>query len=293
MPHVAYVNGCYVPHRRAQLSIDDRATQFADAAYEVTCIWNGAPVDHAAHMARLARSLKALHIAPVSAAALTVICREIVQRNRIQRGIVYIQVSRGIAPRAHPFPLGDRNPSIVVTGKHGAGPPDAVAEKGVKVLALPDIRWGRCDIKTVGLLGNVLARQKAVEAGAFETLLFQPDGTVTEASASNAWIVSAAGSIVTHPLNSAILGGVTRATVIGIARAAGYAVEERPFSLEEAKEAREVFLTGTTTFVMPVTEIDGTVIANGAPGTAALDLRRRYQGYVESCTTGGAPWSTS
>jgi D-alanine transaminase len=293
MSHVAYVNGVYLPQRQAQLSIDDRATQFGDAVYEVTCIWNGAPVDHAAHLARLERSLKALHIVPhFTPAALSVICREIVCRNRIDRGILYIQVSRGVAARAHPFPSVQGRTGIVVTGRHGTGPSDAVAEQGVKVITGPDIRWGRCDVKTVGLLGNVLARQAAVEAGAFETLLVSEDGTVTEASASNAWIVAPDGTLVTHPLGPAILGGVTRATVLALAQAAGHPVRERPFTLEEAMAAREVFLTGTTTFVMPVVRIGTHTIANGHPGSIATDLRRRYLAHVEHCTTGSAAWTS-
>jgi D-alanine transaminase len=292
MSHVAYVNGRYVPHRAAQLSIDDRATQFADAAYEVTCIWNGRPVDHAAHLVRLGRSLNELQIAwPCSPAALTVICREIVCRNRVDRGIIYIQVSRGVAPRAHPFPS-RRKPGLVVTAKHGTGPGDALAEQGAKVVAVPEMRWGRCDIKTVGLLGNVLARQQATEAKAYEALLFNPDGTVTEASASNAWMVDKDGVIITHPLGTKILGGITRAVVLKLAAEAGYKVIERPFTLDEARAGREVFLTGTTTFVMPIVQIDDKIVANGAPGTISRDLRARYRAYIEKSTASESAWAT-
>jgi D-alanine transaminase len=292
MSHVAYVNGRYVPHRAAQLSIDDRATQFADAAYEVTCIWNGAPVDHAAHIERLARSLGELQISwPCTPAALTVICREVVARNRIDRGTLYIQVSRGVAPRAHPFPKASK-PGLVITGKHGVGPGDILAERGAKVITMPDMRWGRCDIKTVGLLGNVLARQTATEGNAYEALLYGPDGTVTEASASNAWMVDKDGTILTHPLGPDILGGITRHVVLKLAAEAGYNVKERPFTLSEALGGREVFLTGTTTFVMPVVQLDDKIVANGAPGSIGRDLRARYQAYVEKCTTSGSAWAT-
>jgi D-alanine transaminase len=292
MSHIAYVNGRYLPHRDAQLSIDDRATQFADAAYEVTCIWNGAPVDHKAHLVRLGRSLGELQIDwPCTPAALTVICREVVRRNRIDRGIIYIQVSRGVAPRAHPFPS-PRKPGLVITAKHGAGPGDALAEKGAKVIAMPDERWGRCDIKTVGLLGNVLARQTATEAKAYEALLTTPDGVVTEASASNAWMVDKDGTILTHPLSPEILGGITRNVVLRLAAEAGYKVVERPFTLAEALAGREVFLTGTTTFVMPVVQVGDKVIANGAPGTIGRDLRARYQAHVEKMTTSESAWAT-
>jgi D-alanine transaminase len=287
----AYVNGRYVPLHQAQVSIDDRATQFADAVYEVTCVWNGRPVDHGAHLTRLARSLGELRIAlPCTAAVLTVICRELVARNRLQRGILYIQVSRGIAPRAHPFPARVR-PSLIVTARAVPGPSDALAEQGVRVVTQPDIRWGRCDIKTTGLLPNVLARQTATAAQAFEALLHTDDGTVTEASASNAWMVARDGTLVTHPTGPAILGGVTRATVLRLAQEAGYAIAERPFTLREALAAREVFLTGTTTFVMPVVQIDDAVIANGAPGTVARDLRARYRAYVDHQTATDGAWT--
>ena len=291
MSHIAYVNGRYVPHRQAHLSIDDRATQFADAAYEIVCIWNGAPVDQPAHIARLKQSLAALQIdMAYSPTALNVICREVVRRNRLDRGIIYIQMSRGIAPRAHPFPVSSRKPSLVITGKHGAGPLADMAAAGVKVISLPDIRWGRCDIKTVGLLGNVLAKQKAAEAGAFEAVLYRDDGIVTEASASNAWIVDGDGRIVTHPLGTGILGGITRASVIRLAGDAGYVVDERPFTLDEAKKAPEFFLTGTNTFVMPVVRIDEKAVANGKPGRIASDLRKRYQDYIEKSTSSGNEW---
>jgi D-alanine transaminase len=167
-----------------------------------------------------------------------------------------------------------------------------VAEKGVKVIAVADRRWGRCDIKTVGLLGNVLARQEATEAKAFEALLTNPDGIVTEASASNAWMVDAHGTILTHPLGPQILGGITRRAVLNLATEAGYKVVERPFTLIEALSAREVFLTGTTTFVMPVVQIDEKTIANGAPGTISRDLRARYQAYVETSTRSESAWAT-
>lgn len=283
MSHIAYVNGRYVPHKLAQVHIEDRGFQFADAVYEVTCVWNGVPVDHAAHMARLARSLRELRTAmPASPAALTVILREVVRRNHVDRGIVYIQAGRGVAPRNHLFPSKPVKPSLVVTARHGAGPSDAVAAKGVALITQPDERWGRVDIKSVGLLANALARQKAAEAKAFEALLVKPDGTVTEASASNAFIVTKDKVLVTHPLTNHILGGVTRARVLKLAAAAGYAVDERPFTLNEALTAKEVFLTGTTTFVLPVSQIDGQPIANGGPGTVATDLRERYVAFINA-----------
>lgn len=282
MSHIAYVNGRYLPQSVAHIHIEDRGYQFADGVYEVVCIWNGVPVDYAPHIARLNRSLRELRMrSPASDGALTVIAKELVRRNRVVKGTLYVQVNRGVAPRAHPFPKDAVTPSLIMTVKHGAGPSDAAAEQGVQVVTAADQRWGRCDIKTVGLLANVLAKQTAAEAKAFEALLVRPDGIVTEASASNAWMVTKDQTIVTHPATNAILGGVTRATVIRLAKAAGYKVDERPFTLDEARAAKEVFLTGTTTFVMPVVQIDETPVANGAPGTVALDLRRLYRGFID------------
>ncbi|MSO97377.1 MAG: D-amino-acid transaminase [Rhodospirillaceae bacterium] len=283
MSHVAYVNGRYLPQKQASVHIEDRGYQFADAVYEVTCIWNGLPVDHAAHMRRLRRSLSELRIAmPCSEAALTAITREVVRRNRVTRGTVYLQVGRGVAVRNHSFPAKPVKPSLVIVAKHGAGPTESVAQAGVKVLAQPDIRWGRVDIKSIGLLPNALAKQAAVEAKAFEALFVTPSGTVTEASASNAWIVTKDKALVTHPLSTEILGGVTRDTVLRLAKAAGYEIQERPFSLAEALAAKEMFLTGTTTFVMPVVRVNERPIANGSPGSVSLDLRQRYIAYVNA-----------
>ncbi len=281
MTHIAYVNGRYLPQRQAFVHIEDRGYQFADAVYEVTCIWNGKPVDHAAHLARLRRSLAELRIqAPMSDAALTVVLREIVRVNRVKNGTVYIQVGRGVATRGHAFPTKKTKPSVVVTAKHGAGPSESIAQAGVKVTVRPDIRWGRVDIKTVGLLPNVLAKQAAVDAKAFEALLVQADGVVTEASSSNAWLVTKDKTIITHPATNKILSGITRATVMKLARAAGYTVHECTFTLDDVYAAKEVFLSGTTTFVLPVVQVDDRVIANGAPGETALSLRKAYLDYV-------------
>jgi D-alanine transaminase len=285
MSHIAYVNGRYVPQGAARIHIEDRGYQFADGVYEVVCIWNGLPVDYAGHMARLNRSLRELRLrSPATDGALTVIAKEIVRRNRVTKGTLYIQVNRGVAPRAHPFPNAAVPPSLILTAKHGAGPSDAVAEQGVKVVTAQDMRWERCDIKSVGLLPNVMARQVATEAKAYEALLVTPDNVVTEASASNAWIVTKDKTLVTHPTTQAILGGITRATLMRLAKDAGYAIAERPFTLDEARAAKEVFLTGTTTFVMPVVQIDDQPVGNGAPGNIALELRGLYRRFMDSIT---------
>jgi len=280
--HIAYVNGRYLPQKQAFVHIEDRGYQFADAVYEVICIWNGKPVDHAGHLKRLRRSLTELSIAmPCSAAVLSAITREIVRLNRVTKGTVYMQVGRGVAARNHAFPNKPVKPSVVITAKHGAGPGESIAQAGVKVTVQPDIRWGRVDIKTVGLLPNAMAKQAAVQAKAFEALLVRADGTVSEASASNAWIVTKDKALITHPLTNAILGGITRETVMRMAKDAGYQVQERAFTLDEALAAKEMFLTGTTTFVLPVVQVDERTIANGSPGSVSLDLRQKYLAYVE------------
>jgi D-alanine transaminase len=289
MSHIAYVNGRYLLHQEAFVHIEDRGYQFADGVYEVLCIWGGFPVDLKGHIVRLNRSLKELSIAsPASDGALTFILKEVVRRNYVDMGTVYIQVNRGVAPRAHAFPTANVKPSFVVTAKHGAGPSESVAEAGVKVVTTPDIRWKRVDIKTVGLLPNAMAKTFAAEAKAFEALLHL-NGTVTEGSTSNAWIVTKDKTIVTHAASNAILAGITRATVMKIAKAAGYTIQERSFTISEALNAKEVFLTGTTTFVMPVVQIDDQPVANGAPGTIALDLRQRYRAYMDGLT--GSAWN--
>jgi len=280
MSHVAYVNGRYVPQGFAQVHIEDRGYQFSDGVYEVVCVWDGLPVDYAPHIRRLARSLNELRIQqPMSWKALTVAVREIVRRNRLNKGIVYIQINRGVAPRAHPFPK-NTAPSVVITAKHSAGPAESVAKRGVNVVTADDIRWSRRDIKSVSLLANILSKQKASEGKAFECLLVDAKGYLTEASAANVWMVGRNKTIVTHPESQTILSGITRASVMKIAKDAGYTVAERPFTLKEALNAKEVFLTGTTTFVMPVVRIDDRAIANGHPGEYALDLRQRYAKYI-------------
>lgn len=282
MSHVAYVNGRYLPQKQALVHIEDRGYQFSDAVYEVTSIWNGNPVDHAPHLARLRRSLTELRIdMPMSEAALSTIVREVVRRNRLHTGTIYIQVSRGVAMRNHAFPAQRVMPSVVVTAKHGVGPSEGVIQRGVKVVVRPDIRWGRVDIKTVGLLPNALAKQAAVEAKAYEALLVK-DGTVTECSSSNAWIVTKNNMLVTHPSTNGILSGITRATVMRLAADAGYKVEERAFTLDELFDAKEMFLTGTTTFVLPVVQVDDRPVANGSPGTVSLDLSKRYFEFLNS-----------
>ena len=283
MTRFAYVNGRYETHSGATVSIEDRGYQFADGVYEVVAVWGGCAVDLVGHMDRLDRSMAEVQFPnPPSRRALGIIAQEVVRLNRIRTGILYIQINRGTAPRNHPFP-GEGVPcSVVMTARHGLGPSVNEIENGVSLKVQDDQRWKRRDIKTIGLLPNVLTKQAAKASGAFEALLVNPDGTVTESSAANIWLVDKDGTLVTRPLGPEILGGITRARVMTIAEEAGRPVREAVFTLEDVFAAREVFLTGTTTFVLPVTKVDDAVIANGHPGETACDLRDRYQGFLES-----------
>ena len=275
MFRVAYVNGRYLPHDRAAVHIEDRGYQFADAVYEVCEIYDSRLLDERRHMERLERSLRELRIPmPVRVPALGVIMREVARRNRVAEGLVYIQVSRGVAPRDHPFPTAPVRPALVVTAKSiGFDARDTRARKGVSVVTAPDIRWGRVDIKTVGLLPNVLAKQGAREQGAYEAWLVDRDGNVTEGASTNAWIVNARGVLVTRHADAAILRGVTRMVLLDVAARRNVSFEERPFSVKEALAAREAFLTSATNGVMPIVKIDGKAIGRGKPGPVATALR--------------------
>ena len=283
MSRVAYVNGRYLPRAEAQVSIEDRGFQFADGVYEVCEVKGGKPIDERRHMARLDRSLDELRIArPMTPAALSIVMRETVRRNRVRDGIVYVQITRGVAKRDFPFPP-DIKPTVIVTARNtDIARLDQLAAEGVAVVTMPDIRWGRVDIKSVALLPNVLAKQAAREQGAREAWLVDEQGRVTEGASSSAWIVTREGMLITHPLGPDILPGVTRAVVIDVIRAQGLAFEERAFTVEEAYGAREAFITSASQIVLPVTTIDGHPIGNGAPGLIAAGLRRDYHRHAES-----------
>ncbi|MBN8999881.1 MAG: D-amino-acid transaminase [Rhizobiales bacterium] len=283
MSRIAYVNGRYLPHADAGVHIEDRGYQFADGVYEVCEIRDGRLIDERRHLDRLDRSLAELRISsPMARGALGVVLREVVRRNRVRDGLVYLQVTRGVAPRNHPFPAPGTPPALVVTAK---SVPRAVhehsAEAGVAVISVPDNRWDRVDIKTVGLLPNVLAKQAARDAGAYEAWFYDADGNVTEGSSTNAWIVTADGKIVTRPAEHGILRGITRTVLLDVAARLGLAIEERKFSIDEAKKAREAFITGATTIVTPVVRIDDSPIGNGAPGSIATELRRHFHDLAE------------
>ena len=277
MPRIAYVNGRYVPHREAAVHIEDRGYQFADGVYEVCEVARGHIVDVTRHLDRLDRSLRELRIdQPMSRKALEIVLREVVNRNRVVDGLVYVQVTRGVAGRDFLFPA-DTKPSLVMTAKK-VDPALAQrrAESGIKVITVPENRWDRVDIKSVGLLPNVLAKQKAKEAGAQEAWFVDADGKVKEGGSSNAWIVTADGVMVTRPADHGILRGITRTTLFDVAKKLGLTIEERGFSVDEAKAAREAFISSATTIAMPVVEIDGAPVANGHPGSVVLSLRAAF-----------------
>jgi len=278
MPRIAYVNGRYLPHRSATVHIEDRGYQLGDGVYEVCEVAHGLIVDSVRHLDRLDRSLRELRIAsPMTRAALRIVMGEVIRRNRVRDGNVYIQVTRGVAPRDHVFPAEGTRPAVVVTAKKiDRRKGTSQAAKGIGVITLPENRWDRVDIKSVGLLPNVLARQAAKEAGAGEAWFVDRDGFVTEGAATNAWIVTADGVLVTRPAEHGILRGITRTTLFEVASKLGLRIEERAFTVDEAKAAREAFITAATTLVMPVVSIDGDPVANGHPGTIASELRAAF-----------------
>ena len=284
MSRVAYVNGRYGPKSEAAVHIEDRGYQFADAVYEVWGVTGGRLMDYEGHMARLERSLDELRIAhPMSRAALTHVLRETVRRNRVTNGLVYLQVSRGTAPRDHAFPSADTPPSVVVTAKSlNRTKAEAGAARGIGVVTRPDIRWGRCDIKTVGLLPNILAKQEALDAGAGDAWLVDEMGLITEGTASNAWIVDKDGVLRTRDTQSNILRGITRAAILQIAAEQGLTLEERGFSPDDVKDAREAFFTNASGFATPVVSIDGSKIGDGKPGPVSLRLRALYLDRTEA-----------
>lgn len=278
MSRIAYVNGSYLPHGDSAVHIEDRGYQLADGVYEVCEISDGFILDMRGHLDRLDRSLSELRIAwPMHRSALQLVMKEVIRRNRVRNGIVYLQVTRGVAPRDHAFPTGPVRPSIVVTAKRlDPARMAARGRNGIKVITLPDNRWERVDIKSIGLLPNVMARQAAVEAGAGEAWFVAADGTVTEGAATNAWIVTMDGELVTRPAESRILRGITRTTTIKVAERFGLNVVERPFTVEEALGAREAFVTSATSRVTPVIMIDGRPIANGRSGSVTQSLREAF-----------------
>lgn len=282
MTCIAYVNGAYTPLQDAAIHIEDRGYQFADGVYEAIFIHNGQLIDAEAHYERLERCLSELRIKePMSRRALELVVKQTVRKNRLRHGMIYLQITRGVARRDHAFPDGV-SPSLIIIARRVNLPSPEIVATGIKVISIPDIRWKRVDIKSISLLPNVLAKQKAREEGAVEAWQIDPDGNVTEGASSNAWIVTKDDVIVTRAPGNAILNGVTRQALVRMAKEKGYKIEERPFTISEAKEAAEAFISSTFSFAMPVVAIDGLMIGNGKPGPITLSLRALYWEFVTS-----------
>lgn len=276
MSRIFHVNGAWVAEEAAQVSVLDRGFLFADAVYEVTAVLEGRLVDLDGHLARLGRSLAALGMAlPAPEAELADLHREAVARNGLTEGMVYLQVTRGVAERDFLIRPGAA-PGIVLFTQSRALVESPAARTGIRVVSRPDLRWGRRDIKTVQLLAASLAKSEAVAAGADDAWLVEADGTVTEGSSSNAWILTAEEVLVTRALSPAILPGITRAAVLKLAGETGLRLEVRAFSIAEARTAREAFVTAASSFVLPVISIDGAVIGEGSPGPVTRRLRELY-----------------
>jgi D-alanine transaminase len=282
MSRIAYVNGRYVPYAQAAVHVEDRGFQFADSIYEVIEVRDGALVDEERHLARLERSLRELQMPqPLGDGALRHVLRQVVRRNRVRNGLLYMQVSRGAAPREFYFPGDDVEPTIVCLARpQSRAALDARSLTGIAIKSMPDIRWRRCDIKTVMLLPACLAKEAARAEGAREAWFVDADGYVTEGASSNAWIVTADGSVITRQLSADILPGVTRATLVDVLSKQGLALVQRPFALSEALAAKEAFISSATQIVMPVVSIDGQPIADGKPGPTTLFLRSKFHQFA-------------
>lgn len=274
----AYVNGRFVRHAGACVHIEDRGLQFADAIYEVCGVLGGRIQDEEEHLDRLERSLRELDIAmPMARAVLKLVMRELARKNRIENGLIYLQVTRGTARRDHPAPVNPPRPTLIMTARP-VDPAALVARraKGVAVITRPDERWARRDIKSTALLPNTLAKTAARQAGAFEAWLMDGEGHVTEGASTSAWIVSGNGEIVTRDLSNAILPGVTRRVILEAAAGAQMRIVERPFTVEEARSAREAFITAATLGATPVVMIDGKPVGDGRPGPITQRIQELY-----------------
>jgi D-alanine transaminase len=278
MSRFAYVNGRFVRHGEAAVHIEDRGYQLADGVYEVWAVFDGKLADAEGHFTRLWRSLDELRIAhPMSQASLLLVLREAVRRNKVKEGLCYLQVTRGVAKRDHAFPNPEVPPAVVITAKSlDRAATEAKAVKGASVISVPENRWGRCDIKSIGLLPNALAKQAAPERGALEAWFVDDIGLVTEGASSNAWIIDAEGALRTRDTQANILRGVTRSTLLEVVRETGLPFSEKPFTIAEAQAAKEAFITGAGSLVTPVIEIDGITLGDGRPGPVAIGLRRSY-----------------
>jgi D-alanine transaminase len=277
MSRIAYVNGCYSDHAHAVTSIEDRGYQFADSIYEVIAVINGRLIDADDHLNRLDRSLEAIRLSsPLTRAALFVIFQQIVRQNRLHNGILYLQITRGVAPRAFPFPTHSR-PCVVVTA-HAFDQNAFLRSKGegVNTITVPDLRWKRPNIKSTALLASVLVKQQAIDAGAYEALFVNDQGYLTEGSSANLWIVNAHSILQTHPEGQAILSGITRSRLLDLCQQAKLTVLEKPFTVKELYEAKEAFLSSSNSCVMPIIQVDQHTIGQGKTGTLTSTLQNLY-----------------
>jgi len=283
MSRITYINGSYIPHKKAYIHVEDRGYQFSDGVYEVYAVWNGQIIDEDLHQIRLERSLSELSIAlPFKPETLKIISKELLRRNKVYNGIIYLQITRGVATRDHSFPNQSKQ-SVVMTTR-AIDWVKQLSSKGEKIVSLADMRWKRRDIKSISLLPNVMAAQKASISKAYEAWLIDEEGFITEGSSSNAWIIDKNNQIITRDLNYNILGGVTRLTLLRLAQKNGFKVLERSFSIDEAKNSNEAFLTSTTSFVKGVINIDGSVIGDGRVGRITSALSNLY---LEHCSRYG------
>ncbi len=284
MTRTVYVNGQYLPYARARVHAEDRGFQFGDAVYEVVEIKDGRLIDETRHMQRLERSLGELDIPlPMSEGAWRRVMRETMRRNRVRNGLVYLQVSRGAGPRDFLFAGVETPPTVVCLAR--TSPPDkqaSAAARGIGVITMPEMRWTRCDIKTVMLLPASLAKEQAKKTGAQEAWFVDQNGKILEGGSSNAWIITQDDTAITRPADNAILRGVTRMTLIDLLAKEGIEIEERAFSRDEALVAKEAFITSATNLVMPVVRIDGQPVGEGVPGPVAGALRNKFHGVAEA-----------
>lgn len=293
MLRIAYVNGRYIPHQSAQIHIEDRGFQFADGIYEVVALMDGELRDEVGHLDRLERSLGEIGIAmPMPRRVLQIAMREMVRRNRIKNGALYIQVSRGIAARDFKFPSPAVRPTLVMTLRHMTFDIPARKAAAKPVITVPDIRWKRRDIKSTALLGQVLAKQIAVNEGAAEAWMVDDDGFITEGASSNAWIIDAKGRLITRPAaHNAILKGVTRSALQALCKQEGIELVERAFTPKEAYKAREAFTSSATALIMPVSSIDGHKIGNGKIGPVTDKLYDLYMEYAMNPSRKEQKWN--
>ncbi len=281
MSRIAYVNGRYLPQRHACVNVEDRGYQFADGIYEVVHLHRGRFIDGDRHLARLERSLAEVRIAmPMGQQALLRVLVEVARRNRVADGLLYMQVTRGVARRDHAFPVPGVKPALVVTVRRIPPYPADIERWTARAITYPDQRWARCDIKSTGLLPNVLARQAAAEQGAAEAILIDASGAVTEGAATTLWIVDAAGLLRTRHLDSGILPGCTRGALLALMGDAGIAFAEQAFSEAELRTAQEAFLTSATSFVKPILAIDGQPVGEGQVGPTTRKLFALFARHV-------------